>query len=366
MKIKFLFAAGMLLLLVGVILKCEKKESVNYPGKRELIPISQNSKWGYADTSGNIVISPRFQYAYRFSEGLAYVNFVDGSSGLIDRTGNTRLILEEKYVDGIENMGIRIDHFFEIQSKYLIIQLKSGKYTYLSTEGELLLDKGFDWVEPFSEGLGAFCNNCTMGHMGLVSGGKWGYVDLNGNVKIEPIYEEVGEFSGGLAAAKKNNLWGYINQENEWVIKPQYDIANSFSESLAAVGSLNDNSYSYYYIDQNGERAFDKLYNSAWAFINGIAIVQIKDEYQYINQRAEVIIPESFVEAYPFYKNRAIVSRNDVYFIINIDGQIITRLPYIYVAPESFSKHYSGLGLGSTSDGTEYFDESGKVVLKFN
>jgi len=366
MRLKFVFATSMLLLLVGVILKCEKQEPGDYLGKSELIPIAQISKWRYADTSGNIVISPRFQYAYRFSEGLAYVNFVDGSSGLINRTGDTKLILEEKYAHGVEKILMKFDHFFELQSGYLIIRLNSGKYTYLSAVGELLQDQGFDWAEPISEGLGAFCNSCTMGHMGIVSGGRWGFLDLNGNVKIEPIYEEVGKFSEGLAAAKKNNKWGYINQENEWVIEPRYDIADVFSESLAVVGYLKDNSYSYTYIDRNGEKAFDKLYDSAWAFINGIAIVWIKDGYQYINKRAEVIIPESFDEAYPFYKNRAIVSSSDTYLIINIDGQIIANLPYIYVAPESFSKHYSGLGLGSTSDKTEYFNETGKVILQFH
>jgi len=40
-----------------------------------------------------------------------------------------------------------------------------------------------------------------------------------------------------LIAFKNNNKWGFVNEEGKIVIEPQYDNAKSFSYGLAAVFS---------------------------------------------------------------------------------------------------------------------------------
>src|SRR5947209_9144782 len=62
--------------------------------------VDRSGKWGYVDKSGNIVIRPQFDDAFKFSDGLARVKIknkqsyidkyntsVDGLEGYIDRTG---------------------------------------------------------------------------------------------------------------------------------------------------------------------------------------------------------------------------------------------------------------------------------------
>lgn len=46
--------------------------------------------------------------------------------------------------------------------------------------------------------------------------GLWGFVDNQGKVVIEPVYEDALSFSNGFAAVKKDGLWGYINLEGKW------------------------------------------------------------------------------------------------------------------------------------------------------
>ena len=48
-----------------------------------LMPFSSGKQWGYLDDKGNIAISPRFDDAYPFSEGLAAVESEAGD-GFID------------------------------------------------------------------------------------------------------------------------------------------------------------------------------------------------------------------------------------------------------------------------------------------
>ena len=55
---------------------------------------------------------------------------------------------------------------------------------------------------------------------------------------IAPRYEDAKLFNDGLAPVKQDGKWGYINLEGEVVIGFKYDVANIFSEGLAVVGTF--------------------------------------------------------------------------------------------------------------------------------
>ncbi len=62
------------------------------------------------------------------------------------------------------------------------------------------------------------------------SGGKWSYT-----VVAEPQFEDVRNFSEGLAAVRVDGKWGYIDASGEMVIEPQFVLASDFSGGIAAV-----------------------------------------------------------------------------------------------------------------------------------
>jgi len=49
--------------------------------------IRREGRWGYVDRRGRTVVSPRFAHAGRFRDGLARVQFVDGSTGYVRPDG---------------------------------------------------------------------------------------------------------------------------------------------------------------------------------------------------------------------------------------------------------------------------------------
>ncbi|HTK38953.1 MAG TPA: WG repeat-containing protein, partial [Pyrinomonadaceae bacterium] len=48
----------------------------------QIYPISENAKFGFADTTGKIVISPQFDWASDFHNGLARVE-ISGKKGFV-------------------------------------------------------------------------------------------------------------------------------------------------------------------------------------------------------------------------------------------------------------------------------------------
>jgi hypothetical protein len=59
------------------------------------------------------------------------------------------------------------------------------------------------------------------------TGGLWGYISVDGEIVIEPKYEQAYGFSEGIAAIKLNNKWGFINVKGESVVPFEYDEVES-------------------------------------------------------------------------------------------------------------------------------------------
>jgi hypothetical protein len=52
---------------------------------------------------------------------------------------------------------------------------------------------------------------------------KTGFINKNGNIVIECIYDDAKDFKGGMAAVKRNGLWGFIDTSGNFIIQPQFD-----------------------------------------------------------------------------------------------------------------------------------------------
>ena len=97
--------------------------------------------WGYIDEDGKIVIEPQFQEARDFSKGYACVKR-NGNQMFIDKTGNT-------VSAGWKNYGT------EYSEGILQVQDENGKWGYVDTNGEIVLEPQWDSSSEFHDGLAA-------------------------------------------------------------------------------------------------------------------------------------------------------------------------------------------------------------------
>lgn len=109
------------------------------------VPIKQiNNEWlyGYIDTEGKIVIKPQFRFARKFINGFAQVITKEGDKYLINRNGNKNTVLRfEDY------------HRLHTLSEGLISVKRREKYGYMDMEGKMIIQPQFESAYGFSDGV---------------------------------------------------------------------------------------------------------------------------------------------------------------------------------------------------------------------
>jgi hypothetical protein len=194
--------------------KFENARSFKPRGKNALAAVQISGQWGYIDLQGELVISPKYEYAGDFSDSsdgfsLAPVK-VGGIWGYVDKKG--RELIMSNY-----------DYAWSFSGEYAAVMIE-GAVGYVNRTGLYT-------IKPQFVHGGAFYN----GRAPVRIGNKTGYINDKGHLVVPATYHDGGEFNNGLAPVATDNRWGYINALGKIVIPTLYDNALPFSEGLAAV-----------------------------------------------------------------------------------------------------------------------------------
>jgi WG containing repeat len=191
-----------------------------------LIAVKVDGKWGFMNTSGQIVIAPQFdpdvdEYAQdvfygTFRDGLAVVKS-NGKWGYVNKSG--------KFL-----IPPRFDKAKHFEGSLAIVSVK-GKWGLIDRRGEFVAPPTFERVESFAEGLAVVSPD----------GKSFGFIDPSGKMLIAPQFTGASSFSEGLAAVqtavrvgnKTEYLWGYVDKSGQFVIKPQFISPGIFFKGLA-------------------------------------------------------------------------------------------------------------------------------------
>ena len=226
-----------------------------------LFPIVHNDLWGYADSTGRVVIPFQFEEAEDFSENLALVRIHD-KIAYINKSG-IRLV-QPNWNDG------------ETFSNGLAIVEKDDKYGIINTRGELILSN------IYSNIIGPQTGNYSFEKDSL-----WGFLNQKARIIVEPIFQEVHMFSEGLAAVKRDGKFGFIDSAGHEIIPFKFDEVGDFKDGVANV--MIDDLYGL--IARNGTLILPVKYNRIGSFKNGLCRIMLNDKCGYINKEGKIIIP---------------------------------------------------------------------------
>ena len=165
-----------------------------------------DATWGYIDTVGALVISPRFIGAGEFHDGLAYAG-----GSFIDRQGN-------KVISGpFSNATSFVNGVAAVQVDY-------KAWGYIDRRGGWLARPSFDEAGVIEESRGL-----------VKLDGKYGYVGTSGKLVIAPQFDGALPFSEERAAVRKGAKWGYIDSSGNVAIPFQFGAARPFQDGFATV-----------------------------------------------------------------------------------------------------------------------------------
>ncbi|MBE2280393.1 MAG: WG repeat-containing protein [Ignavibacteriaceae bacterium] len=239
--------------------------------------IKKGNKWGFMDTSGNIVLDFKYElsswqigwlyfqnglcriptseqgkkvFIYidtNFKEVIKLTDVADATDFSGDRalvfpaTKPSRLYFIDK--SGKEVAGSSKNYNFIAGIKplvfsegaYVYFDPGKSKYIYVDNKGKQIINGEFEDAMPFSEGLAAVQTLTNTNER------KWGFIDINGNVVIDYKFsEKPGDFSEGLASVTDRQFKkGYINTKGEVVVKPAYNAAYPYFMGHALTTDLN-------------------------------------------------------------------------------------------------------------------------------
>lgn len=182
--------------------------------ENELYKFKINDLYGLVTSKGNIILQNKYNGIGKFEDNLACVQVNVLSKklyGYIDFSGNEILPPSYKFI------GKR-------HHKYAVV-MKNNLWGLFGIENhQLKIFPNVSFLGPCMENL------CKINVGGIydinrkkTTGGLWGYISVDGEIVIEPTYEQAYGFSDGMAAVKLNGKWGFINAQGIIVVPCEYD-----------------------------------------------------------------------------------------------------------------------------------------------
>ncbi len=176
---------------------------------------STDAGWGLKDSLLNTIIPPRFQQVESFSqdyfwakEGEVYYPFESSGKRIQNWQCKDQSDVEfflEYVVTGI----IKPEVYVQLQAEFdeywgphynRLAVKKDNLWGYVDAQGKLQVDIRYDEVEDFSEGL-AGVNYVTENPDFQDFYDGWGFVDTLGNFIVNPNYVSLEEYKGGIGGA---------------------------------------------------------------------------------------------------------------------------------------------------------------------
>lgn len=197
------------------------------------------------------------------------------------------------------------------------------------------------------------------------AGDKWGYIDREGKIVINPQFNSATVFIDGLALVQSaDNKYGYIGVDGKYRIKPTYKSALPFSEGLACVVPENGKPQ---FIDEKGNLKFTvNTGEFCGSFFEGLACIKVDGKYGFIDKTGKIKINTQFFSASLNFSDKLAAvgivkeDKGAIQFgFINDNGELVINYQFKRID----SQFIDGLALVWDGKNYGYIDKKGKYVI---
>lgn len=311
----------------------------------------ENHRVGFVDEQGNLVPG-----GFKWGQDLNYFPRFGGGAALVFTSSG---------------MGSRAIHTWYILDK-------TGKATKLALGGTI--HKASNFNEDGIAGIILITRNAK---------GRDVYTNMLINTKGQKVFrnlwfdcngwgdaQKLGKFCDGLAKFCKDGKYGYVNRAGTIVIPAKYNEVEDFSEGLAAVQTEINGALKWMYIDTSGSRAIQIAFtNKPGNFMKGFAPVKkANGTYNYINKNGEQMLSSDVYSASEFYPNGCAIVKltntsheNTISAVITTDFKIHVKFKHDLMGYERENApiYWNGLAIvanGVYSTPSHFLDFNSGVI----
>ena len=218
--------------------------------------------YGLLDKNGKELIDEKYTYLEYAYESYFIATNTEGKLGIVDSKGNEKSEFKYDSLQKIDGCNILQGVFSQSDKKITdLFSNKVEKFCELENAVVQRYDEKVivynDSEKKYFDAEGTELTNMQMYPDNELyakqDAGKWGFVDKDNNKKVDFIYDRVTEFNEyGFAGVKKDNKWGVINEDGTVVLEPTYERENE--EEPLFIGKYYQVQYGFgevYYTDMN-------------------------------------------------------------------------------------------------------------------
>ena len=282
---------------------------------------------GYVDrTTGELALDFRYgdtMNAMTFCEGYAIVCLwdeegIDSRDLVIDKAGR-ELALPP---------GIALDPFYgdNFSEGLLAVMCEGdGLYGFVDTEGKLAIAPQFSWVECFSEGLCCVYDEAD----------RAGHINRQGEWVIPPLYDSGADFDLGTALVSLDDAYILLDAAGQELYRYPCDLGGLWCTDYGVsitYGGLMLNTRGEVLLEPGQgyhlpEIAYDYAFDSV-SFEEGLqAVVNAEGRMGYLDTRGQEAIACVWDRAYRFRHGLAMVEKDGRLAYIDHDGRMVWQEP---------------------------------------
>lgn len=202
--------------------------------------IAQDNSGFYSIISKDSEIADNYtNITYAFKNFFVYTD-QNGLSGILDVYTGVEVEAQYDYIIVLENANVlearkgdSVDIYSNIIEKVLtmsgaVVEKVDEKYTAIYNNTEL---KYIDNEGKIVENTEIFKNLSLYSYQN--GEGKWGYKNISGETKIDAIYDRVTELNiYGFAGIMLDGKWGVIDKDGNIIVEPAYEIETYYAPSF--------------------------------------------------------------------------------------------------------------------------------------
>lgn len=288
---------------------------------------SYNSKWGYLDRNGKVLIEPKYKMANSFSEGYALVKNKDDKVVILDKKGN-ETVLNDKY-DMNAGYLTTDNHYSFHEGLAVVLIKKSASYAVIDTTGKeiFVMDKGGTYgYSPkgyYSGGVMVWMSFSNFDNALIMITDKMGNVvarelKTGYNTNAMPTVHFTDNL---LALPNPDNTWNVIDTNAKKVLSEDFEKLKQPSEGLIPFLKY----AKWGYIDYKGKVVIEAQYEDAFSFSNGLAAVKMNGKIGYIDASNKMVIQPQFAETKFSTVTFHVFDKNGVSVVPDNNGSVIDK-----------------------------------------